>query len=121
MNIGKINNQNFVQIPLDDLRQQLEFLCWTYGITYIEQEESYISKSSFIDDDILPKYKPEQHYFGQFSGKRICRGLYKSKDGIIINADVNGAANIGRKCKQNFTFEELSSWFLVSSKRIQVA
>lgn len=121
VNIGKINNQNFVQIPLDDLRQQLEFLCWTYGITYIEQEESYTSKSSFIDDDILPKYKPEQHYFGQFSGKRICRGLYKSKDGIIINADVNGAANIGRKCKQNFTFEELSSGFLVSPKRIQVA
>lgn len=121
VNIGKINNQNFVQIPLDDLRQQLEFLCWTYGITYIEQEESYTSKSSFIDDDILPKYKSEQHYFGQFSGKRICRGLYKSKDGIIINADVNGAANIGRKCKQNFTFEELSSGFLVSPKRIQVA
>lgn len=26
-NIGKVNNQNFVQIPLGDLRQQLEFLC----------------------------------------------------------------------------------------------
>ena len=49
------------------------------------------------------------------------RGLYQSKDGIAINADVNGAANIGRKCKQNFTFEELSSGLLASPKRIRVA
>lgn len=121
VNIGKINNQNFVQIPLGNLRQQLEFLCWTYGINYIEQEESYTSKSSFIDGDILPEYKAEQPYLGQFSGKRIHRGLYQSKDGITINADVNGAANIGRKCKQNFTFEELSSGLLASPKRIRGA
>ena len=120
VNIGKINNQNFVQIPLGSLRQQLEFLCWTYGINYIEQEESYTSKSSFIDGDILPEYKAEQSYLGQFSGKRIHRGLYRSKDGTVINADVNGAANIGRKCKQNFTFEELSSGLLASPKRIRV-
>lgn len=119
--IGKINNQNFVQIPLGNFRQQLEFLCWTYGINYIEQEESYTSKSSFIDSDILPEYKAEQPYLGQFSGKRIHRGLYQSKDGIVINADVNGAANIGRKCKQNFSFEELSSGLLASPKRIRIA
>lgn len=121
VNIGKINNQNFVQIPLGDFRQQLEFLCWTYGIEYIEQEESYTSKSSFINNDILPEYKAEQPYLGSFSGKRIHRGLYKSKDGIEINADVNGSANIGRKCKQNFTIEELSSGLLASPKRIRVA
>lgn len=121
VNIGKINNQNFVQIPLGDFRQQLEFLCWTYGIEYIEQEESYTSKSSFIDNDILPEYKAEQPYLGTFSGKRIHRGLYKTKDGIEINADVNGSANIGRKCKQNFTIEELSSGLLASPKRIRVA
>lgn len=121
VNIGKVNNQNFVQIPLGDFRQQLEFLCWTYGIEYIEQEESYTSKSSFIDNDILPEYKAEQPYLGKFSGKRIHRGLYKSADGIIVNADVNGSANIGRKCKQNFTIEELSSGLLTSPKRIRVA
>ena len=121
VNIGKINNQNFVQIPLGDFRQQLEFLCWTYGIEYIEQEESYTSKSSFIDNDILPEYKAEQLYLGKFSGKRIHRGLYQSADGTVINADVNGSANIGRKCKQNFTIEELSSGLLASPKRIRVA
>ena len=120
VNIGKVNNQNFVQIPLGDFRQQLEFLCWTYSIEYIEQEEGYTSKSSFIDNDILPEYKAEQPYLGRFSGKRIYRGLYQSADGTVINADVNGSANIGRKCKQNFTIEELSSGLLTSPKRIRV-
>ena len=120
VNLGKINNQNFVQIPLGGLRQQLAFLCWTYGIEYIEQEESYTSKSSFIDNDILPEYKAEKSYHGEFSGKRIHRGLYQSKDGIVINADVNGSANIGRKSKQNFNIEELSIGLLASPKRIRV-
>lgn len=95
-------------------------MCWTYGINYIEQEESYTSKSSFIDGDILPEYKAEQPYLGKFSGKRIHRDLYKSKNDIVVNADVNGAANIGRKCKQNFTCEELSSGLLANPKRIRV-
>ena len=32
-----------------------------------------------------------------FSGKRIKRVLYRSKKGLLINADINGAANIARK------------------------
>lgn len=97
INIGKRNNQSFVQIPLGNLRLQIRNLCERYGINYIEQEESYTSKSSYLDSDILPKYKAEQPYTGVFSGKRIHRGLYKTKDGTLINADVNGAANISRK------------------------
>jgi IS605 OrfB family transposase len=110
--IGKVNNQNFVQIPLGDLRQQLEFLCWKYGIEYLEQEESYTSKSRFLDRDALPEYKAEQPYAGTFSGKRVCRGLYKSKNGTLINADVNGSANILRKCKQNVDFDKAIAFFL---------
>ena len=95
--LGKQNNQNFVQLPLGDLRQSLQYLCERYGIRYIEQEESYTSRSSYLDNDILPVYKAEQPYTGSFKGKRIHRGLYKSADGTTINADVNGAANILRK------------------------
>lgn len=120
-NIGKVNNQNFVQIPLGDLRQQLEFLCWKYQIDYIEQEESYTSKSSFLDRDVLPEYKAEQPYEGTFSGKRIKRGLYQSKNGIIVNADVNGAANILRKCKQNVDFDKLCTGLLTSPTRIRIS
>ena len=32
-----------------------------------------------------------------FSGRRIKRGLYKTKDLTLINADVNGSINILRK------------------------
>lgn len=95
--LGKRNNQNFVQIPLGSLRLQLKNLCARYGMEYIEQEESYTSKSSYLDKDTLPEYKPERPYLGSFSGKRVHRGLYKAKDGTTINADVNAAANIARK------------------------
>lgn len=120
-NIGKVNNQNFVQIPLGDLRQQLEFLCRKHGIEYVEQEESYTSKSSFLDKDVLPEYKAEQHFTGRFSGSRIYRGLYKSKNGTIINADVNGSANIMRKCKQNLNYEKLCNGLLASPQRIRLS
>ena len=120
-NIGKTNNQNFVQIPLGNLRQQLEFLCWKYGLEHIEQEESYTSRSSFLDKDVLPTYKAEQPFTGKFSGKRVYRGLYKSKNGTLINADVNGSANIMRKCKQNLDFEKLCNGLLTSPQRIRVS
>lgn len=121
VNIGKTNNQNFVQIPFGKLRVQLSYLCWLYGINYIEVEESYTSKSSFLDLDPIPDYNPENPFSGQFSGKRIKRGLYKSKNGTILNADVNGAYNILRKCKQNFRMEELCQGGLESPLRIRLS
>lgn len=120
VNMGKQNNQNFTQIPFSGLREQLQFLCWKYGIEYIEVEESYTSKSSFLDNDELPEYKPDQPYTKVFSGKRIKRGLYQSKNGTVLNADVNGAYNILRKGKQNFTYEKLSSGLLESPLRIRL-
>lgn len=120
-NLGRVNNQNFVQIPLGNLRQQLEFLCWKYNIEYIEQEESYTSKSSFLDKDVIPEYKAEQPYEGTFSGKRIKRGLYQSKNGTILNADVNGSANILRKCKQNVDYDKLCKGLLASPVRIRIS
>lgn len=56
INIGKKNNQEFVQIPTAKLKQRIEQLCQQYGLEFIETEESYTSKSSFLDNDILPTY-----------------------------------------------------------------
>lgn len=98
INIGKQNNQNFVQIPHGTLRNKLSYLCKLYEIRYIEQEESYTSKASFFDNDPIPVYDPENPKDYVFSGKRISRGQYRSKNGIVINADINGALNILRKC-----------------------
>ena len=98
INIGKQNNQNFVQIPHGKLRKKLKYLCELYGIRYIEQEESYTSKASFFDNDALPIYDTANEQKCKFSGRRITRGQYKSATGIVLNADVNGALNILRKC-----------------------
>ena len=96
-NIGKANNQTFVNIPFGKLREKLEYLCKLYGLIFVEQEESYTSKSSFFDMDILPKFEADKPQTYSFSGKRIKRGLYQTSKGYILNADVNGALNILKK------------------------
>lgn len=121
MNLGKKNNQQFTQISFGSLREALKNLCERYGIRYVEQEESYTSKASFLDLDDIPVYNAENPYKGTFSGKRVHRGLYRFSDGRIVNADVNGAANILRKSKQNFDFEGLCRGLLASPLRIRVS
>ena len=96
-NIGKQNNQNFVNIPYGQLRNKLEYLCELNDIVFVKQEESYTSKASFWDRDDIPVYNADNPKEYEFSGNRIHRGMYKTKDGIMFNADVNGALNIMKK------------------------
>ena len=98
-NIGRVNNQNFVNIPFGKIRGKIQCLCQRYGLEYIEQEESYTSKASFLDKDEIPIYNADNPQEYEFSGKRIKRGLYRSANGRLINADLNGALNILRKSK----------------------
>ena len=104
VNMGRMNNQKFVQMPLGKLKNRLKQLCDLNGIRFQETEESYTSKASFLDGDSLPKYgeKPEGW---KASGKRIKRGLYQSANGSIVNADLNGAANILRKVASNLSID----------------
>jgi len=95
--MGKKNNQTFVNIPFGKLRDKLEYLCELNGIVYVKQEESYTSKASFWDKDELPVYNKDNPKEYEFSGKRIKRGLYQTKEKKTLNADVNGALNILRK------------------------
>jgi len=96
-NIGKKNNQNFVNIPYGQLRSKLEYLCKLNSIAFVKQEESYTSKASFWDKDAIPIYNADNPKEYQFSGNRIHRGLYRTAGGKIFNADVNGALNIMHK------------------------
>ena len=48
INLGKANNQNFVNIPMGNIKEKLEYLCKIYGIKFTKQEESYTSKASFL-------------------------------------------------------------------------
>ena len=98
-NLGKRNNQVFTHLPFGKIREKLEYLCKRYNINYILQEESYTSKASFFDNDDLPIYNMDNPQTYEFSGKRIKRGLYQTKNGYQFNADCNGALNILRKSK----------------------
>ena len=93
--LGK-TTQSFVQIPTAKLKERVKQLCEQYGIKFVETEESYTSKTSFLDGDFLPTFgaKPERW---TPSGKRVKRGMYRTGTGKLINADLNGAANILRK------------------------
>lgn len=96
INIGRKNNQNFVNIPHTKLCHQLLYKGLLNRIEVIFTEESYTSKASFFDKDELPIHG--EHGNHNFSGRRVKRGLYKDSRGDMWNADLNGAANIMRKC-----------------------
>lgn len=90
VNIGKRNNQKFVQIPFARLVSYLEYKCRMTGIRFVKNEESYTSKCDALAKEEIRKHK-------SYLGKRVKRGLFRSSTGRYINADVNGAVNILRK------------------------
>ena len=95
--MGKRNNQQFVQIPHARFIDQLTYKAKLVGIQVIIQEESYTSKASFLDDDLIPTYQANRSEKPVFSGKRIARSWYRAKDGTVLHADINGSLNILRK------------------------
>jgi putative transposase len=95
--MGKKNNQQFVQIPHARFIEMLQYKGALVGIQVITHEESYTPKASFLDLDDIPTYDPKRTETHQFSGKRIARSWYRAGNGQVIHADVNGSYNIGRK------------------------
>jgi len=101
IDIGRRNNQNFVSIPFYQLTQMIQYKAKEVGINVILQQESYTSKCSFLDMESIK-------YHSRYKGKRVSRALFKSKKGITIHSDVNGAYNIIRKAKPNaFTAKDV--------------
>lgn len=90
INIGKKNNQSFVQIPFNKLIEQIEYKAEEVGIIVIQQEESYTSKCSFFDSESVKKHD-------LYVGRRVKRGLFRTGSKKLVNADINGSANIIRK------------------------
>ncbi len=98
--LGKKHTQEFVQIPHARFIELLTYKAEQIGITVLITEESYTSRASFLDRDMLPTYDPaqgtEQEDTPRFSGRRDGR-WYRVKGRALIHADVNGSYNIGRK------------------------
>jgi putative transposase len=92
--VGRRNNQNFVQVPHARFIQMLTYKAELVGMRVVLVNESHTSKCSFLDDE------PVGHQ-ERYVGKRIKRGLFRSADGRLINADVNGAYNILKKAIPN--------------------
>lgn len=93
---SKLENRNFCMIPFNKLVEILKYKCEENGIECVEQEESYTSKASFLDNDFIPVYGTEDREY-EFSGWRNGR-TYKIKGkNQKIHADYNGALNIMRK------------------------
>jgi IS605 OrfB family transposase len=94
--LGAKNNQKWVQVPTARLKERISQLCEQYGIRFLETEESYTSKASFVDGDYLPKYgeRPDDW---KPSGRRVKRGLYRTAFNWYLNADCNASGNILRK------------------------
>ena len=105
IDIGHVNNQSFVQIPMMVFAGMLKYKLAEYGIRFVLVEESYTSKADFLACDPIPEYGNECRRRIAFSGKRISRGMYRHYDGTITNADINGAANILRK-----VFPKVTQW-----------
>lgn len=120
--LGRKNNQNFVNIPVGEIRRKLAYLCDLYGIRYVLQEESYTSKASFFDQDPMPVYGEESDKeIPVFQGKRVKRGLYQTSFGYVFNADVNGALNILRKSNAVCLTALCSRGVVATPMRIRIA
>jgi len=109
--LGKRNNQNFVQIPHARFIDMLSYKARLVGIRVIIVEESYTSKCSFLDREPVKKHK-------RFVGKRVKRGLFQAANGRYINADVNGAYNIMRKVAPDVFGDKGVEDFVVHPVRI---
>jgi transposase len=77
----------------------LEYKCKLFGIRFQTINESYTSKCSFIDREFPKKYE-------SYLGRRINRGMFKTAEAVLINADMNAALNIFIKATDGMNFVE---------------
>lgn len=118
--LGHKSNQIFHYIPFAMFTDALKSKCKQNGIQFFRIDESFTSQASSLDLDNIPKHVTTEKQ--NFSGHRRYRGLYITKSGNKINADINGALNILRKSNA-VTVEQiarLGSRGLEQPKRINI-
>ncbi|MFW9852540.1 MAG: RNA-guided endonuclease InsQ/TnpB family protein, partial [Candidatus Thorarchaeota archaeon] len=86
----KKTTQMFVTIPYMRIINILKYKGAERGIKVEIIPEEYTSKCSFLDNE-FPQFHPK------YAGKRVTRGLFRTAQGYLINADVNAAYNILNK------------------------
>ena len=116
INLGRVTNQNFVNIPFNQIIERLRYKACLAGINFMTVEESYTSKTSFLDEEKLHSYKrnrPKKKY--TFLGNRFARSLFRSKEGHVIHADINASFNIIRKVTGDIIYNFVDKGFIKGS------
>lgn len=111
IHLGKRINQNFIGIPHNRMIEILKYKANFKGITVITTNESYTSQTSFLDGEKPCKENGNYHRRLKHlspSTRRIHRGLFRSNDGILINADANGAYQIIKKVFSDVKFSKFN-------------
>ena len=124
--LSKSINRKFIPLPFYKIIQSIKYKAIMVGIDVILQEESYTSKCSALDYEVVGfhlnydgvrnpsirgKDGVERKHYGQF---------YSYKSNKYIHSDVNGAFNIGRKGKPLLFDKIPQSWMLIPPKKIAV-
>ena len=93
-------NRNFVQIPIQNLVNKIEYKAKIEGIKVEKVSEKYTSGVSALDEEEIIKenYNPK---------RRVTRGLFITNTGKRINADINGSLNILRRYVKSKTKLEI--------------
>ena len=94
ISLGRQINQSFVTIPHQKLIEKICYKAKLHGIRVIVAEESYTSGTSFLDGEL-----PTKDVYNK--KRRIYRGLFRSNQGVLINADVNAGYQIMKKVFPN--------------------
>lgn len=84
--------RKFIQIPYNSLIEQIKYKCDFYGIEVVAIDEAHTSKCSALDGEEICHH---DKYLGKRGG--VGNKEFVTKDGILINADINGALNILRR------------------------
>ena len=114
INLGKKNNQKFVEIPFSKLIDKISYKGKLIGINIQTTEESYTSKVDHLAFETLKKHDV-------YLGKRNKRGLFQSSVNKLLNADVNGAIGIGRKVfGDSFVKEIIDSGFAFNPVKVNI-
>ena len=117
INIGTKNNQSFTMIPHARFIDLITYKFESVGGIVKLVNEAYTSKCSALDLEPICKQT-------EYKGKRIKRGLFKSSNGVMINADINGSLNILRKAVGNdFISNSIESqqWAKQSPSKITIS
>ena len=115
--MSKRSNQNFMQIPHAKFIQMLQYKWRALGLKFSLSEESYTSKCSFLDRESLERHD-------KYKGRRVKRGIFKSAEGFLLNADINGSGNIVKKVVRDawdlWSHEDLIEGFVVNPENLTV-